>query len=180
MTVETVFDFYKYFYSKINRSVSSVTMTEADRKLIQSFLSNFNGGESALFEYMVAQFYYWHDKDTRFGRGKIMLNWVIGGKAFDRWRSMAPSNRFDQIKSEYGISKHDLIKDNSHVGIKDISSMSDVDRALFHNTDIGLIHCSDFTPMHDSSSSYCNTCINSSLCIQIMGNKYTSVRNVLN
>lgn len=182
--VDLIFKYYEYFYRKISMN-PDYHFVPADRDVAhaQKFLERFQStiGESTLFEYMSFQFYYWHDKDTRFGKGKVMLNWVIGDKAFSRWAS----NKSDwysystELNRLYGVERSDLIEidklDIMRFDTNEVYPYEERDRGLYHNTAEGVVHCSDFTTMYHPKSKWCSSCSNVGLCKTIMRNKYSSI-----
>src|ERR1700741_2968445 len=86
-----IFTYFQYFYSAVSGHKSFVFRpTIAETKMASSLQAMIPSlTESKLFDYMCYQFYYWHDKDTKFGRGKIQFNWVVGKKAVERWNGRA-------------------------------------------------------------------------------------------
>lgn len=149
--------------------------------MMNNFVKMLDGGagENYLFKYFAYQFYYWHDKDTRFGKGRVQLNWIIGQKAYDRydinkeehWRSYSTT-----LYEKFRIKKSELITptDNNGWVLKSVEH-EEGDKMIYHNTSQGLIFCVDYTSMYSPNSNACKTCTNSKDCISIMIGKYPTV-----
>ena len=178
--VDTVQRFFEYFYSRVTghkKYMNKPTNTEV--VMIRNFLKMLDGsvGDNYLFKYFSYQFYYWHDKDTRFGKGKIQLGWVIGQKAFDRydsskeehWRSYSTT-----LYEKFGINKSDLVlSTNIEATLVSVTSHEENDKMLYHNTDLGLAFCIDYTSMYHENSDACKSCLNKQSCLSVMKNKYS-------
>ena len=179
---ETVSKYFQYFYSLVSGHTNyQFRPTMAESKMIQSFLKFMPGiTEDVLFDYMSFQFHYWHDKDTRFGRGKIQFNWVVGQKAVNRYRDS--ENKYwyyfsTVLNEKFGILKSDLIKPKISATMLSVYDYEEADKMLFHNTLEGVIFCSDYTTMWNPKSKACSSCTNVGTCKEVMRKKYSLVYN---
>lgn len=181
--IDSVKKYYEYFYTKISGNLSYVFRpTLSEEAMISNFLLKVgeDAGESFLFKYMCYQFHYWHDKDTRFGKGKIQLGWVIGEKAMSRWNGSKEDHWYHystDLSKKFGVSKNDLNPVNSSklLDVTSIPRHEEADRMLYHNTKKGLIFCLDFTSMWHGGSNACNTCDNVIECKNMMKTKLSAV-----
>lgn len=173
---ESVVRFYVYFYNKVSGRVAS-GLKDTELKMIDKFLVSIgsSAGESFLFKYMCYQFYYWHNLDTRLGKGIIPIAWVVGDKAFKRWSDGDHWYQHSAVlHTKFGILRSDLIKVVPE-GILLTYDNEEKDKALYYNTAKGLIFCSDYTSMYHPNSPVCKSCVNSSDCIDIMKRTLSSV-----
>ncbi len=183
---ELVISFYEYFYSRVTgNNRYSFKPTNSEISMIDNFIKLMGGGigKLYLFKYFSYQFYYWHDKETRFGKGKVQLNWVIGKKAYERYDIKKEEHWYSystDLGLKFGIYKSDLIPDvqKSDFNVVKLLPHEDIDRMLHLNTEEGLILCIDLTSMWHPKSKACSICINVDTCKLIMKDKYSMVYNL--
>lgn len=179
---DLVIKYYNYFYCRVSGRMNyRFRPTRSEEAMIASFVTSV--GESAgamyLFKYFCFQFHYWHNLDTMFGKGNVQFNWVIGKKAFERWKSNSEHNWYSystDLSNKFGIRMADLVKEVK-VELKQrvVVQHEDGDRMLYHNTPKGLIMCSDYTSMWEPLSKVCQSCTNVEECKIIMNSNYPSI-----
>lgn len=130
-------------------------------------------GLSFLFDYFLFQFNYWYQKDTKFGRGKVMFSWVVGDKARKRWenRNYETYNWCvsNSIKKRLRISIGELFKPP----LKDLySPHEEIEKKRFHNTDLGPVWCGSNTTLYYSKSEMCKNCKSAPACAKLLKSKY--------
>lgn len=177
---DLIIKYYKYFYEKVSGRVL-INITKSDEKILSKFVISIgsNVGEEFMYKYMCYQFYYWHNLDTKFGKGNILLAWVIGDKAYGRY-IINKSNHWKSYSTtlfeKFGVRRSDLITD-ANTWISGNSAHEDVDKLLYYNTDKGLLFCVDYTSMYNPKSGICTVCDNRNSCINIMKGKYPTIYN---
>lgn len=178
---EQTITLYQYFSCKIMRNSSFVFYpTQKQEKQIDNFLDLLHkkyGKHSfsfdKLYEYFLYQFNYWHDKDTRFGRGNIMFDWVIGKKAFERYEEAIENKSIyysTDILDKYFISKDDVVEIVDFENKPTIFNLEEVERQRYLNSDYGLFHCLSLTSGYTEKSEFCKICSNKFEC-QLNGDR---------
>ena len=182
---------YQYCYSKVSGNKSFLFSPRGSEvKLINSFcelLEEHYGKDTVdinfLFSFFVFQFEYWHDKETRFGKGRVMLNWVIGPKSFERWCNRHEKWDYfsNEFAREYGINKSDVLEIVNYVE-KDgsdkydiFSNIENTERRRFHNTERGFLNCIQLTTMYNNKTKWCILCKNSASCKKALKSKYPGI-----
>lgn len=172
---EQVITLYQYFSCKISRNNSFIFYpTKKQEKAIQSLLDFFHekyGKYSfsfdKLWEYFQYQFNYWHDKNTRFGKGNIMFDWVIGKKAFDRYNEAVENKSIfysTDIIDKYLLKKDEVLEIVDFESNSFLFELDEVERKRYLNTDYGLFHCLSLTNGYTEKSEHCKVCINKFEC----------------
>jgi hypothetical protein len=149
---------YEYFFQVITGNPFFEYKPKGrDNRMIDKYLLNMTEsyGDEYLFEYFCYQFNRYSDKMTRFGKGVIMLSWIIGDAALLKWKNATPDERFygDKLKTDFGL-KNPLIKTQEPLNL---FPNKERERQRFLGTDQGLIHCKQ-NDLWDPKSKYCMFC----------------------
>ena len=134
---------------------------ERDRKMINSFLDQYkNEGISFIENFLVFQFGVYKDLDTKFGKGVIQLNWIIGKKAVLRWQKRKDGANYYIEQNKAVLTKKTPRK----------TKIKAVNKILFNSyrilTSRDETHIEDCIELElfDEKNKYCQTCKLSDLC----------------
>lgn len=149
---------YEYFYRQVSGNLKyKFKPKDQDHRMIDKYLTNLTDshGNEYLYEYFCYQFSRYADLETRFGKGKVMLSWIIGEAALKKWREASPEERYwgDQLKLTYHLTNPFPTK----IEPLNISQNKERERRRFYSTDRGLIHCTE-NNLWDAKSKYCIFC----------------------
>jgi len=159
---EKVVKLYEYFYQIFsNYRDFEFRPTDRQKKTIDNFLLLLtpSHGEEWLFDYFCFQFGRYYTMNTRFGKGKIMLNWVIGKKSLDYYKNASDEEKYygREVKRKFSL-KNPLIE----VHTTKLTHL-DIERKRFYNTDLGLLHCRELD-LYEEKNKYCIMCKNKNYC----------------
>jgi hypothetical protein len=164
---------YEYFYRELT-SYKHYTFNPSEREIkqIQNFIlilhkkhqyNIFSLGINWMIDYFAFQFEYWSKLTTRFD-GKIMLNWIVGKKAIERWEGRNKDHWkyfIEEFLSAKKIDKNNLINAFSRPAeglYLQNRRVEDIERSRFYNTPRGLLNCIEKTTRFSQRSSFCITC----------------------
>lgn len=159
MNLEFVLNLYKDIYRKVNGKLPKISDTQI--KSIEKFYiqvgKELNVSENWWFEYLCYQFEYFCEKDTRFGKGKILPNWIFGKEAYKRWENR--DDRFWMYWVDMFVTKYEINrpKNFTRVSYSDIVSFKERERRRFFNTEKGLAHCLE-NYLYDAKGETCRIC----------------------
>jgi len=182
-----VVDLYEYFYAASTNNVSMRFIpTDKQLKMVDNFLKLIKKkgkyhsiGSEYLVQYFTFQFNRWHDIDSdKFGRGKVMLNWVIGPKAWKLWLGRNTDYDFTIYNHSFLKKKRivrsellDICQRRSHRS-NIPSIVEERERVKYLNKDIGLAWCMRETSLYIKSSPSCMKCRHKSDCKEILSLEY--------
>lgn len=162
-------EIYEHIYSYYSgQRIYELKLTEKVSKIIDSFnkelKKHYFGSvdEEFLFNFTVYQFRYYEDKQTRFGKGRVQLNWILGKKAIERWQNKPKKWLYfnDLFVSRYNIPAiHKKVKND----IKKTTYVNSIERKRFFNTEMGLVHCTQLK-LFDRFSKECLICKHKEIC----------------
>jgi hypothetical protein len=113
INIDTISEFYSYFYFHISGNEYSLDFRQRERKCIDSFLEKIdNWGLDSLWNYFCFAFNYYEGLDTVMGRNNIPIMWVVGPKMQKTYekRDIEQSNYFiGEFIKRYSLEKSDLI-----------------------------------------------------------------------
>ncbi len=165
MEIDGVINLYESIYKKINHKIPKIgkIQLKAIRNFYDFINSQFFVGEQWWFDYFCFQFEYFCEKDTQFGKGKILPNWVFGKQAYERW-----VNRDDEFWVYWVdkfIEKYKIERPKIEVGVsrKSIEIFRENERKRFFNSDYGLLHCKT-NNLFNLESKLCRICKFNSIC----------------
>jgi hypothetical protein len=190
--VEMVESFYQYFYTHVYRDNKFVKYTTSIRdcetfiKLVDKEYTLQSVGVNFLWEYFVYQFDYWYELKFKNGfSDKVVLAWIIGKKAFDRWKTR--DREYDWIidKSvildKYKLQKNELFSKN----VQPEKSGYDASKAIRKqhlNTEKGFAICVQYTTLFDPKDVSCIMCKHKKECKELLRVNYPKLyrqRNLL-
>ncbi len=178
MTVhEQVKRLYDYFYNKTYRSHFDLNLgNDLNRKMIDNFakavgaqLNLPNVGVNHLIDYFCYQFKYWGDKTTQ---REVSLNWIIGPKAFKRWKSRNKDVIYYVRKF---VLEHDIDIDSLKRELSPeppettLNTAEELEKVRF--TEGRLFHCLETTTLYHHRSATCLTCLERNLCKRMLKQK---------
>ena len=110
--------------------------------------------EEVLYDYLIFQLQYWKTNNIKRFDGVLLMPWIFGPKAFQRWVDRSSSwQHFNEI-----FCKKHKIKTRWSTFVKvDIEDVIDIERGRFHNTSLGFLHCQDFANKN-LYSEFCKKC----------------------
>lgn len=149
---EDVLKLYEYLYriSSKNRSFKFKPSLR-ETTIIDNFVGKLteSHGKDWLFNFLTYQFSRYIDQDTQFGNGKILVGWVLGDKALQRFRDASEQELYyaNQFIVNYEVKnilfERELIDDSDY---------KHRERMRYYGTDRGLVHCKTminlFNPQH--------------------------------
>lgn len=190
LSIEQIEAFYGYFYAaRYNDRKYKFKASKATRSVCNTFLEIIDKeyslqsvGESFLWDYFIFQFQYWEDLtfDNKF-TDKIVIAWIVGKKAFNRWKER--DREFDwQIEKAAIIEKYGLQK-NSLIGPKIVEEVdsghrffaSSLIRKQYLNTPPGFAMCVEFTTLFDPADMSCIRCNNRADCKELLRANYPKI-----
>ncbi len=170
MDFEKVVELYKTVYIKINNNPPK--FNKSHEKSVKKFFDFIGNGighyHNWWFEFICFQFEYYCEKDTKFGKGKILSNWVFGKQAYERW-----INKNDEYWLHWVykfIEKYEIQepKFNNYITNEEIKDYKNLERKRFFNSDRGFIHCSE-NNLFDINSNLCKICKYKNICEKVKG-----------
>lgn len=171
--------YYEEFFGKVSGFREySFTPKPTQAKSIENFLLLLDKevglesiGEAYLFDFLSYSFYLKKDQKTRFGKGVVMLNHVIGKKALEKWMDK-PNNWYywtDKFLTEYGI-KRPVDKVVSVDPIK-----FNISEELVRAGNGGILGCSDGTTLYHPMSPFCKKCEEKLDCMNLLKEMYPNI-----
>jgi len=126
-------------------------------KMVNNFCNKLTPsyGEQWLTDVISFGFFRYHDMDTKFGKGKmILVGWILGDKNIKAFNDASAEQRFvfDQFKAKYGIHYQEQT-----VASIDMNAYGINERKRFYNTDRGFIHCKEMG-LTRGKNKYCLMC----------------------
>jgi len=156
---EKVITLYEYLYgiSSGNQNFE-YHPTERETKIIDNFIEKLtpSHGEEWLFDFLCYQFSRYIDQNTRYGKGKIMIGWVLGDKAIQKFKEASEEERYygEQFKVNFNV-QNPIKQPIETVEIsKDYKNR---ERSRFYGTERGLIHCNE-NSLYEELNKFCMTC----------------------
>ena len=89
----TICKVYEDLYRQVSLNTDFVLhLKNNDEIMLNNFIDTVDFRKKSLdfkfiCDFIEFQFSYWHDKETKFGKGRVMLSWVFGRKAIERWQN---------------------------------------------------------------------------------------------
>lgn len=161
---QKVISLYEYFF-QISSCNPSFEFRPRDRelKMIENFEKKLkiSYGSDWLFNYFCYQFSRYSTLKTRFGKGIVMLGWVVGDQALNKYKKASEEERYygEKFKADYNLSN---ILEKPLV-IRISTEYLDRERKRFYNTERGLLHCTE-NSLFDKKNSNCMFCKNKQEC----------------
>lgn len=187
IAIKTIYRFYDYFYNKKYGTNFLLSKTDKNDSVCQTFLELLEGqygvcSHNTLFNYFIFQFDYWETvKINKAYGGQIQLAYIIGKKAFNRYKNRDQS--FDwkfsklSIIQKYGLSEQDLIEKPVKVKHR-VKSGVDTEAAIklaSYNTEEGYELCGDYSTLYHHKSSICLGCNYQQKCKERLKGMYPGI-----
>lgn len=152
-----------------------------DKHLILKFVSwlvkNYQRSQitdSLLIQFFEFQFSHYRGVVTPNGRNSIMLNWVIGNKALDRWQNRNISNNKIIVWRVHvdGVKLSVFKPKRPHKALlfrflKQINPLEEQEKERFLNKKVGYLHCRNMTTLYNPKSEICSKrCAYKEYCIK--------------
>lgn len=176
--------YYELFFSYVSGNRDFVFNPKTQSKQITNFIALLDkqiGVESVdedfIFNFIAFQFERKRDQRTRFGKGIVMLNHVIGRKALDRWERKSDNWYYhtDRFCTEYCIPKY--IKQGVVTEREELPISEEVIREISHKKDLGVAYCIDLTTLYHPKSQFCVKCKTKIECQEVQLDFYPELYN---
>lgn len=119
-----------------------------------------------LVDFFKFQFSHYVGIKTSYGTNAIMLHWIIGPKAIERWKQRDVRKKWIvrvKLKNDVELK---LLTTYKKINQKDekqvfllIHKHEERDKAKHHNTNKGLNYCAFTTTLFNPKSTFCTSCI---------------------
>lgn len=162
--IEKVKILYEYLYGVTsgNRNFE-FKPREREQKMIENFVKQLtpSHGDDWLYNYMTFQFSRYAEQHTRFGKGKVMLGWVTGQKAFKKYKEAPDEEKYwgEVFRTRFSLQNPLL----ETLSIQISRSYKDRERIRFQDSERQFIHCNE-NNLFDNRSKECMFCKNKELC----------------
>ena len=179
-----VVDIYIDFYRQVSLNADyKFSCSDRDATMINNFIDRLNKdvglalGKNYLIDYFEHAFNYWYSLDTKFGKGNVMLNWVIGQAAYERWSSRHKHSFKYFVRC--GLKKDIAVKRKRETTLNKVVLQTNIAeeelKAKFHNSMKGFVFCVGNTTMYNHKSALCGTCKNITKCKEVLKQEYPKV-----
>lgn len=194
MKRQTLIELYnKYYNATVMNADYIFNPTHNELVTADKFLSYFEKkynnsfSEKSLVWYLEFQFGYWIDKNTAFGVGVIMFNWIVGKKAIERWEDRKNNGIFYRSRFR-NLFKVDIKTTETKVKTErvtnhlftELSSHEEFEKTKFYNKPEGLMWCINLTTLYNEKSQHCLNCVNSIDCINVQRKLFNNVYTIRN
>lgn len=184
ISVQQVIETYQYVSRKIDdRPLWHFKPTDRQLSMLQSFVNRIHKeygphsvGVRFLTDYLCYQYLRWFEKhDTRFGK-TVMLNWLIGPKAIERW--IAKSEGWSYIVRQKITTPYKIVAENSLFDVNkstDLHQYEEDIKERFRNDKNRIGHCVQNTTLFNRKSKWCITCNDRKECKSLLQKTYPSL-----
>lgn len=183
MQKQIIIDLYSFFYKRMYKGTSYDFDKESElhNKQIDSFLQALQedkviAGPNWLIDYFSFQWNYWIDASTK-TKKKVMLSWIIGQKALDRWNNKHESYQYYYKRNLYYIFEitTEDVRRSITIGIQNqqpdpISEAEESEKLVYQDGIERLVHCMEFTTLFHPQSPICDKCQQQDSCKEILFN----------
>jgi hypothetical protein len=159
---------YELFFAHISANlVFEFKPTKTQVKQIENFIillekevgkNSFD--EEFLFYYIAYLFERKKDLNTRFGKGRVPLNHIIGKKSLDIWVKK-PDNWFywtEKMIKDYGIPIPEFKGSNKPVIDKKTNECEEGLKKFYFGSEELFYQCSNMTTLFNENSEFCKKC----------------------
>lgn len=181
-----VVDLFKRYYQAVFEiDEFRFGMTDSKYKTIENFVSTVKAftesdmlHEAYMEKYFEYQFNHWYDYTSESTAGRIQIEWIVGKKAFERWK------KADPIISAFVVRKNlrkdvnfksRLEKENWNMIIIEPNEVEEREKERFHNTNQGYNYCLISTTLYNHKSTNCIACKNSTRCKENLKNVFPKI-----
>lgn len=151
--------------------------TDSQAKSINNFISKIEKQYDPLHltvdffnDYFSFQFNRYYKIKTPYGRGSVMLNWLIGDKAIELWlnrdKKKASFSVMKNINADTKSVKKKILKTEQSFSelLLNTQLVEENSKAKYHNTTKGLLYCYTTTTLYNHKSKFCSTCKSAEIC----------------
>lgn len=139
---------------------------ENENKVIDNFVKKLtlSHGEEWLFNYFCYQFSRYYNLKTRFGKGVVMISWILGKKALNKYSEASEEEKYwgDVFKERFNIRNPLFKRQTIEIDI----SYHNRERTRFKQSERQLIHCSEMN-LFNEKNKICMFCKNRNICKEI-------------
>lgn len=179
---------YELFYRKIYNQPDYVYYpSEAAEKQMKKFLEMLDLrykleciGDQFLVTYFIFQFAYWAELNIESYNNKIMLTYIIGPKAFQRW--LMRDMDYDYTIKLFQIKKTQVTTSEALEAIAEYSDErvdklkhEEIERGRFKGTDRQFLHCIENTTLMQPKSVHCMTCPDRNDCKKLLEERFPQI-----
>jgi len=136
-------------------------------------------GRRFVMEYFAYQYLRWFEKDdTRFG-STVMISWLIGKKAFERWMVRSDGWLFrarQKILGPYAIALESIFPlSGTRYDAAALFSHEELIKERFRGSVDRIGHCVESTTLFNRRSKWCITCSDKKSCKDLLRAMYPSL-----
>ena len=155
---------YQYLYEKCSgHRFDNFKYLKNDQTIIDRFIKrlNYSIGDDWIWEYFCYQFNRYVDLNTRIGKGKIPVSWVMGSKAIEKYKNVTEEELFyvNDFKVRFNLKNPVL----ETVKLSYNGNYKDNERKRFKNVERQFIHCKE-NNLFDELNKICFSCKNKKYC----------------
>jgi hypothetical protein len=184
---EDIVTLYEHLSRKIdNRPHWKFLPTDKQNAMIDNFIDRLASeyrlksiGKHFLLDYFSYQYLRWFEKnDTQFGK-TVMLNWLIGPKAIERWNLRSEGSSFivrQKILIPYSIHLEAIfpIKNTRHDALA-LFPNEEAIKERFKLDEARIGYCVENTTLFNKRSKWCLTCKSRTTCKNLLKKMYPSL-----
>ena len=184
---EDIVTLYEHLSRKIDvRPNWRFIPTEKQNVMIDNFITLLSKeyrlrsiGRHFLLDYFAYQYLRWFEKnDTQFGK-TVMLNWLIGRKAFERWNLKSEGWSFivrQKILIPYSIHLETIfpVRHTKHDALAIFSNEENI-KERFKADSQRIGYCVENTTLFNKRSKWCVTCSDRLACKKLLKTMYPSL-----
>lgn len=179
---------YELFYRKVNNQPNYIYCpSERAENQIDKFLGILDKnyklesiGDQFLVTYFIFQFAYWSELNIESYEKKIMLTYIIGPKAFNRWKTR--DTEYDYTINLFQVKKARITRAEALKSIEsrnkkreDKLAYEDIERGRFKNTDRQFLHCIENTTLIHPRSIHCIVCKDKVDCKKLLEDRFPQI-----
>jgi hypothetical protein len=128
-----------------------------------------------LIDYFKFQFSHYVGIKTKYGTNAIMIQWIIGPKAIERWKTRDVRKKWivrvklkNEVELKFVKTYNKILKQNSENRFIQLHKYEEDDKQRFHNTGNGFQYCLYNTTLYNPLSNLCLSCLNNDKCKKIL------------
>ncbi len=183
-----VWALYELFYQKLyNQELYIYSPSESAYKQTDNFLKLLDKqytlesiGNDFLVTYFIFQFAYWSELDISAYNKNIVISYIIGPKAFQRW--LDRDTEFDYTINLFQVKKTKVTRGEALNLIKevneerhDVLKHEEQEKTRFVNTDRQLTNCIENTTLYNPKSIHCITCKEKVTCKELLEDRFPQI-----
>jgi len=179
---------YELFYRKLYSQESyEYIPSKSAEKQIRNFIKLLDKnytiesiGDNFLVTYFIFQFAYWSELDISAYNKNIVISYIIGPKAFNRWYSR--DTEFDYCINSIKVKKAkvtrgeaiNVIKDSNYIR-RDNLRHEEFEKTRFIGTSRQLVNCIENTTLYNPRSVACLSCKEKTTCKEVLEERFPQI-----